>query len=62
MKIDPVKPDRNTIDLSDKAIANRWAKHLGKTIPEIEAAMNKVGPSCAAIRKELGLKAEAPEK
>jgi uncharacterized protein DUF3606 len=58
MKIDPVKPDRHVIDLSDKVVANQWAKHLGKSLAEIETAMNKVGPSCAAIRKELGIKEE----
>ena len=59
MKIDPIKPDRHTIDLSNEQVANRWAKHLGKSLKEIETAMAKVGPSYAAIRKELGLKEES---
>ncbi|HEY6832708.1 MAG TPA: DUF3606 domain-containing protein [Pseudolabrys sp.] len=31
-----------------------WVKRLGKTEEEIAAAIEKVGPACAAIRKELG--------
>lgn len=59
MEISPVKPDRSKIDLCDEAAVKQWTKRLGKTKEEIAAAMEKVGPSFAAVRKELGLTDEA---
>ncbi|HEY4143116.1 MAG TPA: DUF3606 domain-containing protein [Pseudolabrys sp.] len=50
------KPDRNRIDLSDEAVARRWAKKLGKSRDEIAAAIAKVGDNCESVRKELGVK------
>jgi hypothetical protein len=38
----------------DEAAVKHWVKRLGKTEEEIAAAIEKVGPACAAIRKELG--------
>lgn len=55
MKVSALKPDRNNVSLCDEAAVKHWVKHLGRTHDEIAAAMQKVGPSCAAIRKELGL-------
>jgi hypothetical protein len=49
------KPDRNRIDLSDEAVAKRWAKKLGKSQDEIAAAIEKVGANCESVRKELGV-------
>ena len=55
VKIHPVKPDRERVDMADQDAIDHWVKHLGKSKEEIAAAIEKVGPSCAAIRKELGL-------
>lgn len=55
MKVSTIKPDRNNIRLLDEAAVKLWAKRLGKPEEEIDAAIKKVGPSCAAVRKELGL-------
>ena len=49
-----LKPDRNRIDLSDEAVAHRWAKKLGKSKEEIAAAIEKVGNNCTSVRRELG--------
>lgn len=59
MKVSTIKPDRNNISLLDGAAVKLWVKRLGKPQEEIEAAIEKVGPSCAAVRKELGLGDEA---
>lgn len=55
MKVSPFTPDRNNISLQDEAAVKVWVKRLGKSKDEITAAIEKVGPSCAAVRKELGL-------
>lgn len=55
MKIHPPKPNRDNVDMADQDAIARWVKHLGKSQDEIAAAIEKVGPSCRAIRKELGL-------
>jgi len=53
MRINPIKPDRSRIDLSNDAIAKKWAKKLGRAPEDIAAAIEKVGDSAAAVRKEL---------
>jgi pyridoxine 5'-phosphate synthase PdxJ len=53
--IHPVKPDRQHVDTADQDAIDHWVKHLGKSKEEIVAAIEKVGPTYAAIRKELGL-------
>lgn len=59
MKVSAVKPDRNNISLQDEAAVKVWIKRLGKSQDEIAAAIEKVGTSCAAVRKELGIADEA---
>ncbi len=59
MEISKVKPDRNLIDLDDVKAMKRWTKRLGVSHEQIAEAHQKVGPSCAAIRKELGLETDA---
>jgi hypothetical protein len=49
------QPNRNRIDLSEDFEVKYWTKHLGVSREEIEVAINKVGNSAAAVRKELGL-------
>jgi uncharacterized protein DUF3606 len=53
MRIHPIKPDRSRIDLANEEIAKKWAKKLGRSPEEIAAAIEKVGDSAAAVRKEL---------
>jgi Protein of unknown function (DUF3606) len=55
MVISVHKPNRNNVSLCDEVAVKHWVKHLGRTQEEIATAIEKVGPSCAAIRKELGL-------
>jgi hypothetical protein len=54
MRITPDKPHRDRIDLSDETAARAWAKRLGRPAEEIAAAIEKVGDSAAAVKKELG--------
>ena len=56
MKITPDKPHRTTIDLTDEVVARAWAKRLGRSREEIAAAIEKVGDSASAVKKELGCK------
>jgi hypothetical protein len=62
MKITPNKPDRARIDLTDDVAARAWAKKLGKSREEIAAAIEKVGDSVSAVKKELGCKADGEEE
>jgi len=59
MKITPDKPDRARIDLTDEVTARAWVKKLGKSKEEIAAAIEKVGDTAAAVKKELGCESEA---
>lgn len=49
------QPNRNRINLSEDFEVKYWTKHLGVSREELEVAINKVGNSAAAVRKELGL-------
>lgn len=49
------KPNRVTIDLSDKAVARGWVRKLGKSKEEIAAAIEKVGNNAETVKRELGL-------
>jgi hypothetical protein len=54
---DPSKrgtPDRSKISMSEDHEVRYWAKHLGVTRDELQRAVDKVGNSAAAVRKELG--------
>jgi hypothetical protein len=54
MEISPIKPDRHTIEMSNDIVARHWAKKLGKSRQEIEAAIEKVGNDAETVCKELG--------
>ena len=54
MKITPDKPHRTRIDLTDEAAVRAWTKKLGKSREEIAAAIEKVGDSASAVKKQLG--------
>ena len=46
-------PDRSKINMSQAYEVQHWTKHLGITRGELQAAVDKVGNSAAAVRKEL---------
>jgi hypothetical protein len=55
--------DRSHIVMEDKAEFRRWLKHFGVTKSDLQRAVDKVGNSAVAVRKQLGLdcKAEPPQ-
>lgn len=48
-----VHPVRLHIDMSDKAHVRYWAKHFRVSGDELQKAIDKVGNSAAAVRKQL---------
>jgi hypothetical protein len=54
--------DRSHIAMDDEADVRRWLKHLGVTKPELRHAVDKVGNSVAAVRKQLGLETESSQQ
>ena len=46
--------DRCHIAMNADGEVRYWTKHLGVTREELEKAIDKVGNSAAAVRKELG--------
>jgi Protein of unknown function (DUF3606) len=48
-------PDRSKIAMDDADEVKQWCKHFGATPDEIQRAIEKVGNSAAAVRKELQL-------
>jgi hypothetical protein len=51
----PVQPDRSRIDMHDSRVVHHWTKHFNISKQELRKAIDKVGNSAAAVRKELGL-------
>jgi hypothetical protein len=49
------RPFRNQIAMDDAAAVRRWTKHLGVTQDELHSAVDKVGNSVVAVRKQIGL-------
>ena len=47
------RPDRSKINMSDDDDIRYWSKHLGVSKDELAGAVDKVGNSAAAVRKEL---------
>jgi hypothetical protein len=47
-------PLRNLIALNEELEVKYWTKHLGVSRDELQRAVDKVGNSAAAVRKELG--------
>jgi hypothetical protein len=47
------RPDRSKINMSDHEDVRYWSKHLGVSKDELADAVDKVGNSAAAVRKEL---------
>lgn len=46
-------PDRSKINMSQEHV-RYWSKHFGVTGEELQKAVDKVGNSAAAVRKQLG--------
>jgi hypothetical protein len=46
--------DRSKINMPEDYEVRYWTKHLEVSREELERAVNKVGNSAAAVRKELG--------
>jgi hypothetical protein len=47
-------PLRNQIAMTEELEVKYWIKHLGVSREELQRALDKVGNSTAAVRKELG--------
>jgi uncharacterized protein DUF3606 len=48
-----VQPDRSKINMRDPHELQYWVKHLNVTSEDLQKAVEKVGNSAAAVRKEL---------
>jgi Protein of unknown function (DUF3606) len=53
MMIKTVTRDRSKIMLEQEDESKHWARHFGVTRDELTRAVEKVGNSAAAVRKEL---------
>ena len=49
------QPDRSKINMSDPREVHCWTKHLNISKEELQKAVDKVGNSAAAVRKELAM-------
>jgi len=49
------QPDRSKINMHEDYEVRHWTRALGVTKEELQKAVDKVGNSAAAVRKELGL-------
>ncbi len=56
------QPDRSRIHLSENYEVKYWTKHLGISREDLVKAVEKVGNSASAVRKELGLLKTAANK
>ncbi|WP_065751538.1 DUF3606 domain-containing protein [Bradyrhizobium paxllaeri] len=49
------QPDRSKINMQEGYEVKYWTKAFGVSKEELQKAVDKVGNSAAAVRKELGL-------
>jgi hypothetical protein len=49
------QPDRSKINLHHQLELKSWMHELGVSHEELRAAIDKVGNSAAAVRKQLGI-------
>ncbi|MCA6097629.1 DUF3606 domain-containing protein [Bradyrhizobium australafricanum] len=56
-----VQPDRSKINMHEPYEVKHWTQALGVSKDELHKAVDKVGNSAAAVRKELGLPDKAQE-
>lgn len=47
------QPDRSKINMHESHEVQYWTKHLNVSKEELQRAVNKVGKSAAAVRKQL---------
>ena len=47
-------PDRSKIAMHEEHEVHYWTKHLDVSRDELQRAVDKVGNSAAAVRKQLG--------
>ena len=47
-------PDRSKINMHEDYEVKYWSKELGVSKDDLQKAVDKVGNSAAAVRKELG--------
>jgi uncharacterized protein DUF3606 len=50
-----VQPDRSKINMHEEYEVKHWTHALGVSREALQRAIDKVGNSAAAVRKELGL-------
>lgn len=50
-----LQPDRSKINLHDRTELHYWLKHLKVSQEDLQSAIEKVGNSAAAVRKELAV-------
>ncbi len=48
------QPDRSKIAMGEDHEIKYWTKHLGVSKEELQRAVDKVGNSAAAVKKQLG--------
>ena len=48
-------PDRSKINIHQPHEVHYWTKHLNVSKEELQKAIDKVGNSAAAVRKQLGI-------
>ena len=48
------EPDRSKINMSEDYEVQYWTRHLNVSRDVLQRAVDKVGNSAAAVRKELG--------
>lgn len=59
MIIKAITPDRSKIVIEHRDHVKYWTRHFGVTKDELARAIERVGNSAAAVRKQLGA-AHAP--
>ena len=54
------QPDRSRINMNEDYEVQYWTRHLGVSRAQLQRAIDKVGNSAAAVRKELGITGKEP--
>ena len=52
-------PDRSKINMNDPFEVKHWIKHLNVSKDDLQRAVDKVGNSAAAVKKELGQRGQS---
>jgi hypothetical protein len=50
-----IQPDRSKINLHDRKELDYWLRHFHVSQQDLQKAVDKVGNSAAAVRKELAV-------